>query len=82
MTQKLSDRLWRILNDASESCALNSNQLCDIDAARSIMKAWEDAPEGEIVNGRANSFAGYNVEIRDDKTTWMRGKRVKIVEVG
>jgi hypothetical protein len=86
MERKLSERLWSILNDASESCALNSNQLCDIDAARSIVRAWEDAPEF-IAQGNCMSIPRMGISpsaaaIRDELPIGWIGKRVKIVEVG
>jgi len=43
-----------------------------------MRKRIDDAPVGEIIGGRANSFGGYHVEIVHD-CTWMRGKRVRLV---
>ena len=79
MADKLSERLWDILNEATLRNALSATQLCTIDAARALAKRVEDAPVGEIVNGRANSFGGYNVEIKHD-ISWVRGHRVRLLQ--
>ena len=76
--EKLSDQLWRILNDATLGDCLSVSQLCAIDAARTLAKKVEDAPAGEIVGGRANSFGGYNVEIKH-AVSFVVGKRVRLV---
>jgi exo-beta-1,3-glucanase (GH17 family) len=44
MADKLSDRLWDILNDATLRNALTATQLCAIDEARALAKRVEDAP--------------------------------------
>ena len=81
MTDKLSDRLWDMLNEATVRNALSATQLCVIDEARSLAKRVEDAPVGEIICGRANSFGGYNVEIRHD-VSFVAGHRVRLLVEG
>ena len=78
MSEKLSDRLWNLLNDATTRNELSATQLCMIDEARELAKRVEDAPVGEIVNSRANSFGGYNVEIRHD-VSFVVGSPVRLV---
>lgn len=51
MDRPLSERLWSLLNDASEKCALNSNQLCTIDEARALARRVEDAPCVPVIDG-------------------------------
>jgi len=81
MAEKLSNKLWCILNHASETGALGTAMLCDIDEAMHIVKAWEDAPEGTgVAFDRAGSWL---IDKADKERVYapIRGKRVKIVEV-
>jgi hypothetical protein len=43
-----------------------------------FQKRIDDAPVGEIVNSRANSFGGYNVEIKHN-VSFVIGQRVRLM---
>lgn len=74
MTEKLSDRLWRILNDATLGDALSVSQLCAIDEARVLAKRAEDAPVGQLL--------GMVVYIESEPPSRFEGKRVRLVMEG
>ena len=78
MDEKLSDKLWDILNEATVRNALSVAQLCVIDEARVLAKRVEDAPAGDL------SASLVRVEVRDVNIrilAW-HGKRVRVVLEG
>jgi hypothetical protein len=78
MDDKLSDRLWDILNEATLRNALSATQLCTIDAARALAKRVEDAPVGDL----SASLARVEVRDVDIRILAWHGKRVRLVLEG
>jgi len=79
MADKLSDRLWAILNNAALGDALSVPQLCAIVEARELTKRVEDAPVG-VVKERGGSLSFIVVgECLDAPSV---GKRVRLVLEG
>ena len=75
MTEKLSDRLWNLLNDATARNELSATQLSMIYEARELAKRVEGAPVGDL------SVSLARCEVRDVPIgilAW-HGKRVRLV---
>lgn len=81
MADKLSDKLWNILNDSNMDGYMSVKQLCAIDEARSLVKRIEDAPVA-IMDTR--DLLGICAPTEDDFPALyaLQGKHVRLVVEG